>query len=372
MTETVEIQLTAEQENAVEHALDCLLGETESGLTIGGFAGTGKTVLIKTIVERAREHDVNVAVVAFAGKAVEVLRRKGIHGARTLHSLIYKPDKVNGVLTFTKNLNLECDAVIVDEASMINTGLYEDLLSFQVPVVFVGDHGQLEPIGDNPRIMEKPDIRLEKIHRQAEGSAILWLAHLFREGKRPNWNTVNSPEIRSVSKPEALRTCHQYDVVLCGFNRTRNAINHRVRQNRGISGDLVVGERLICLKNNRSGYFNGMMFTVEKIHDQKKSFTPSGFLDCYVVDVKTDDGGSRSQVTVWLTKGQDVDLNDFDTKSPIIVCDYGYSLTAHKAQGSEWSKVLIIEEIWREKWSSERWRYTCATRASQELAWVSP
>lgn len=371
MTETVEIQLTEEQEAAVEAAVDCLLGETESGLTIGGFAGTGKTVLIKSIVERVGLHGAEVAVVAFAGKAVEVLRRKGIYQAKTLHSLIYKPDKVNGVLTFTKVIDLECDAVIVDEASMINTALYEDLLSFKVPVVFVGDHGQLEPIGDNPRIMEKPHIRLEKIHRQAEGSAILWLAHLFRQGKRPNWTSVNSPEIRLVSRSEALAKCHEYDAVICGFNKTRVAVNLRVRANRGFSGDLVEQERLICLKNSRyGGYFNGMTFSVEKIHGQKQMWSPVGSVQMYEVDLRTDDGILREKVTVRLVKDES-EVKDYNPRGEYIVVDYGYCLTAHKSQGSQFKKVLVIEEVWREKWDWKRWTYTASTRAEKELGWVN-
>ena len=371
MTEqAVEVLLTAEQEAAVDAAVRSLSGEGAENLTIGGFAGTGKTTVIKTVVERMRAAGKFVAVVAFAGKAVSVLRRKGLYGAQTLHSLIYKPDKKDGVLTFTKVFDLDCDAVIVDEASMINTALYEDLLSFGKPVVFIGDHGQLEPIGDNPGVMSNPHIKLEKIHRQAEGSAILWLAHLFREGKKPNWATVPVAEIRKLEKREVAKVAHEYDVILCGFNKTRALMNSIVRENRGYQSELVEGERLICLKNNRIGFFNGMMFTIEKIHEKKNVFTAGGFRDCLVVDLKTDDGVARPKVTVWLTNGEQVDLRDMP--HDIVVADYGYALTCHKSQGSEFTKVLVIEEIWVEKWDPRRWKYTAATRASKELAWVTP
>lgn len=369
MTEqAVEILLTAEQEHAVDAAVKSLCGEGAENLTIGGYAGTGKTTVIKSIVEKMRVKGKHVAIVAFAGKAVSVLRRKGLYHAQTLHSLIYKPDKKDGVLNFTKVFDLDCDAVIVDEASMINTALYEDLLSFGKPVVFIGDHGQLEPIGDNPGVMANPHIRLEKIHRQAEGSAILWLAHLFREGKKPNWATVPKEEIRSLTKRDVGKVAHEYDVIICGFNKTRTLMNSIVRENRGLTSELAEGERLICLKNNRVGFFNGMMFTIEKIHEKKNVFTGSGYRDCFVVDLKTDDGVARSKVTVWLTKGEQVDLRDFP--NDIVVADFGYALTAHKSQGSEFNKVLVIEEIWVEKWDPRRWRYTAATRAAKELAWV--
>ncbi len=365
-----EIQLTPEQEAAVDAAVRSLSGEGAENLTIGGYAGTGKSTVISSILERMRAKGKYVAVVAFAGKAVSVLRKKGIHHAQTLHSLIYKPDKKDGKLVFTKVFDLDCDAVIVDEASMINTALYEDLLSFGIPVVFIGDHGQLEPIGDNPGVMENPHIKLEKIHRQAEGSAILWLAHLFREGKRPNWASVPADaEIRRLLKNEVGRVAHEYDVVICGFNKTRNVVNSIVRENRGYTSDLVEGERLICLRNNRMGFFNGMMFEIEKIHEKKSVFTANGYLDCIIVDVKLDEGVSRKNVTVWLTKGEVQDFRDFS--QDIVACDYGYALTCHKSQGSQFDKVLVIEEVWREKWNANRWTYTAATRAAKELAWVN-
>lgn len=370
MSEAVTITLTEEQAAAVQTAVKCLSGEGTENIAIGGLAGTGKTTLIRAILEKMREKTKTVAVVAFAGKAVSVLRQKGVYHAQTLHSLIYKPDKRDGKLTFTRVFDLDCDAVIVDEASMINTALYEDLLSFDKPVVFIGDHGQLEPIGDNPGVMENPHVKLEQIHRQAEGSAILWLAHLFRSGKRPNWPTVPAnAEIRLLQKSEVAKVAHTYDVVICGFNKSRVTLNRIVRENRGYESDLVVGERLICLRNNRYGFFNGMMFTVEKIHDKKSVFTPTGNLECWIVDVKTDDGTSRTNVSVWLTKGEQVDLRDFSQE--IVACDYGYALTCHKSQGSQFDRVLVVEEVWREKWSVNRWTYTAATRAAKELAWVN-
>ncbi len=371
MTETLQIQLTPEQEAAVDAAVRCLDGETSENLTIGGLAGTGKTSCVKVVLDRMREKGKHVAVATFAGKAASVLRKKGVHQAQTLHSLMYKPDKVNGKLVFSKLLDLECDAVVVDEASMINTGLYEDLLSFGVPVVFVGDHGQLEPIGDNPGIMENPHIKLEKIHRQAEDSAILWLAHVFRQGKVPNWGTVTAREIRLLPKHQVGKVAHEYDVIICGFNKTRNLMNRMVREARGYQEELVVGERLICLKNNRFGFFNGMMIHIEAIHENRRAYSGSGPVDCYVCDVKTDDGVLRQKVTVWLAKGaESKDFPEFGREQEVVVADYGAALTCHKSQGSEYEKVLVLEEIWAEKWSPSRWRYTAATRASKELAWV--
>ena len=66
---------------------------------------------------------------------------------------------------------------------------FHDLLSFGLPVLFVGDHGQLEPIGTSAGLMADPHVRLETIHRQARGNPILRLATALREGRpTPYWD----------------------------------------------------------------------------------------------------------------------------------------------------------------------------------------
>jgi ATP-dependent exoDNAse (exonuclease V) alpha subunit len=129
--------------------------------TLGGYAGTGKTTLIAYLAEVWP----SVAVAALGGKAAHVLRYKGVD-ATTIHSLIYYPhEDDDGTIRFRRKHNLrDVQTLIIDEASMTNHFLFADLLSFKLPVLFVGDHGQLEPIGPNPGLMAHPDLRLEKIH----------------------------------------------------------------------------------------------------------------------------------------------------------------------------------------------------------------
>ncbi len=373
MNQTKEIILTEEQNEAVEEAVNVLDGDGLT-LTIGGLAGTGKTTIVKSILESLRGKKF-IGVAAFTGKAVSVLRSKGVPRAQTLHSLMYTAEEdEDGVIRFVKRAVLDVDGVIVDEASMINMSLYNDLLSYGKPVVFVGDHGQLEPIGDNPRVMDNPDIKLEEIHRQAEDSLILRFAHVVRQGKRVDWATVPDGDLQSASLAQAVSTCHKYDAIICGFNRTRNAMNRNVRRNLGFSGEPKPGEQLICLKNNRRrGVFNGMMFKVDDVRGERTINAGGKLLRCLEVDAITDDGTKMRSVPVYMVKEED---NISDLQRSIsgrfepIVADFGYALTCHKAQGSEHEKVLVLEEIWRGKWDERRWRYTAATRASKKLTWV--
>lgn len=383
------IQLTEEQEAAVNAAVATAISGGQ--LTIGGYAGVGKTTLVKSIIERLQNpkppaKPLNVAIAAFTGKAVSVLRRKGVPFAQTLHSLMYEvTENEKKQLVFVRKSVLgeegrPVHVVIVDEASMISQALYDDLQFYRLPILWIGDHGQLQPIGDDPGIMRDPEIRLEKIHRQAAGSPIIKAAHCFREGLPINWESV--PPGCGLSRIPRFRVKElvtKVDVILCGYNATRNRTNHTIRQLLGRTGELVDGERLICLRNDRQrAVFNGMCFTVKKVVEPVSITNVEGSLyECWSVVVVDDDNRER-HLTVYLVS-PDEKVAEINTKFwsnendeyPVnfTVVDYGYCLTVHKSQGSSWNKVMVIDEVHPE-WDAKRWRYTAATRAESELIWV--
>src|ERR1017187_3379494 len=155
-----------------QYAVDGLLKFSKKIQVLSGFAGTGKSFLINYLVHN---HLPNFSVCSYTGKAAHMLRRKGVLNASTIHSLIYLPLLENGKMKLDKNGNPifvlnpfpMFEGIIIDEASMVSKEIYEDLCSFNVPLIFVGDHGQLEPIGETINLMKKPDYCLETIHRNA-------------------------------------------------------------------------------------------------------------------------------------------------------------------------------------------------------------
>ena len=178
------MKLTEEQGQIVDE----ILSFPRQVQTLGGYAGTGKTFCVSYL---HRKLD-NYAVCAFTGKASNVLRKRGIGVAQTIHKTIYAPmlDERGKIILddygrpiFDLKKHLEYDGLIVDEASMVNDVIYEDLLSFGVPLIFVGDHGQLEPVGCDVNLMKSPDYRLEEIHRNA--GEIAWFADHIRQGRNP-------------------------------------------------------------------------------------------------------------------------------------------------------------------------------------------
>lgn len=322
-------------------------------LTVGGYAGTGKTTLIAHIIGQWKAR---VAVAALAGKAAQVLRSKGIP-ASTIHSLIYDAEQMpDGTYRFYRKPTIDADVVVIDEASMINHELLRDLRWYCKPILFVGDHGQLEPIGDNPNLMASPQLRLEKIHRQAADNPILQCAHYFREGFAVPFadDTKNRLSVRR--RQEFWKSINPEAQIICGFNATRHKINQIVRKQLGMTGQVCPGERIICLRNVRElGIFNGQQFTVNKVMMKSaRSF-----------DLTVNDGDKDFQITALREQfGRDTITTHQDRSTALF--DYAYAITCHKSQGSEYESVLVLDEV-AGKWNPKRWRYTAATRARSKL-----
>jgi len=173
--------LTKEQQDVVRNVVRDVTKKEKQICTIGGLAGVGKSFTISFLSQILK----NFAICAYTGKAANVLRKKGL-SATTIHSLIYKPEGWGNHVEFVLIPPNEFlyDGFIVDESSMVSEDIYNDLLSFNKPVVFVGDHGQLEPVGSAFNVMANPMYRLETVHRNA--GEIAHFAEHIRKGKSPN------------------------------------------------------------------------------------------------------------------------------------------------------------------------------------------
>ncbi len=354
------IELTEEQLRALDY---CINGKKQIR-TLGGLAGVGKSTVISVL----RKELYSWAVCAFTGKAANVLRRKGIHDASTIHSLIYKRVKTaTGEAKFILKgeHELGIDGFIVDESSMISYELDRDLRTFNKPIIYVGDHGQLEPVGSertNFNIMRNPDIKLETIHRNA--GVIARFSMFLREGHpASDWRECGVDENGNeviVIKGHQLRDYNiaASDQIICAYNKTRVRINADVRDTLGKPKDLpVAGDRIICLQNSANdGLFNGMQGTIDAIDDVRNRLL---FTD--------DDGYTRD----WVKYDPDA-FGAVKTPKRIqgrVPFDYSYVITAHKSLGSEFDSVLVLEQRC-DLWSHSRWQYTTASRAKKKLIWV--
>lgn len=326
--------------------------------TLSGFAGTGKTTIVRYLLDRLPRF----AVCAFTGKAAHVLREKGVGSAATIHSLIYVPEpQEDGSVLFFKRDMVDHDGFIVDESSMVNAEMDRDLRSFGLPVIYVGDHGQLEPVGPNPGVMLKPDYVLETVHRNA--GEIAHFAEWIRLGKNPDHFPTEGkvtiiPASRHRAALESGNMLSNADQVICAFNATRQDVNRRVRAFRGLEGTVQVGDRVMCLRNNKKlGLFNGMQGVVTR-HRRGNVFDISTEIAVFEkVHYHPDVFGSERL-------SPDLDLKG---DNPF---DFCYCITAHKAQGGEFDSVLVLEQVCKH-WDHRKWSYTAASRAKRQLTWIS-
>jgi len=362
--------LTDEQAKVVDTLVDWASDkkQTTTEKSVGGFAGVGKTITIKAIIDKLDLTDLSIAVASFTGKAVSVLKQKGISRAQTLHSLLYNFDPVTKEFRLVPELT--CDVIFVDEASMVNRALYNDLLRFKKKLIWVGDMGQLEPIGDNPNLMARPDLVLTKIHRQAALSPIIQFSRILREGQTYGYGCIppicpegEKPQLEIVGYNYYPNYIYSCDQIICAFNKTRHGINRLLREHKGFTNQLEVGDRVICLKNNNKvGVYNGLVCTVARIVDD--------FGKTYICDLIDEVGTKYTDICMYKAQFGENKIDDMgvSSKSSITYWDYGYCITCHKAQGSEWAEVVVIEEQ-STLWDMRRWSYTAATRASKRLVY---
>jgi len=333
-----------------------------------GYAGVGKTTLARHIAEGARGE---AAFAAFTGKAALVMRSKGCAGATTIHALIYRATEgAEGAPTFTLNADgpaSRAGLIVIDECSMVDAELARDLLSFGKPILVLGDPFQLPPVKGGGYFTDgAPDVMLTQIHRQAQDNPIVRLSELVRSGGELKEGVYGETRIirrAAVDEAQVLGA----DQVLVGVNRTRRAYNQRMRDLNGFKEPLpVAGDRLVCLRNDRTkGLINGGLWRVETLGGVAKDFVK--------MTLRPEDEGARSSVKVAVLKaffeGTEGELA-FALRRESDEFDYGYALTVHKAQGSQWDNVMLFDESFAFREHRARWLYTGLTRAARRLTVV--
>lgn len=371
------MKLSADQASATTE-IRHWLNSRRSELAVGGLAGTGKTTIVGALAKPGKPL-ASAVFLAPTGKAARALQLKGVKAA-TIHSYTYQ---FNGwrfcdhkgvhdpkFKPKDHGIDREGDVLVIDEASMVSGDVARELRRLGKRILWVGDHGQLPPVGEDPKIMTNPRIRLETIHRQLAGSPILKLAYAVRGGKDPAaFRTVTDTlEVSKFSgtKAHALVKAlieDSFQQVIVPVHTIRVAINNAYRDVLGFDGLVEEGDRLVCLRNNRDeGLLNGMLFRVTKVRSKRSKHH-------IVVNLESlDDGKPRTGVYVWRTSLGQRYAELKDLPEGVNAFDYGYALTCHKAQGSEWESVAVIEGSHLPRaWDSKRWRYTAYTRAKSRL-----
>ncbi|RBI68993.1 ATP-binding protein [Roseovarius sp. TE539] len=365
-------KFSSEQAKALYAVADWLKYDTEEDpiFRLFGYAGTGKTTLAKHIADGV-EGDVHYA--AFSGKAASVMQKNGCVGARTIHRLIYRPRTMpDGRVTHSLNPRspaADAALIILDECSMVNADLARDLMSFGTPILVLGDPAQLPPVNGAGYFTEtRPDVMLTKIHRQALESPILRLATEVRKGRMPEPGDHGACRVITIDECD-MADIIAADQVLAGCNELVGELNRQIRRELGYTSDLPgLGDRLLCLKNNYDiDLFNG---ETVRVTSEPEYASSSEFVSMMV---KRDSFEDAEDVEISVHRKfftNEQNSLDWEVRRESHEFGYGYAMTVHKAQGSQWDNVLIFDEseVFRE--NAQAWLYTAITRASEKLTLV--
>lgn len=401
MGERLALKWNDEQSKAIKAVLNWYQNDTKRQqiFRLFGFGGTGKSSVLNEISYVIQNGEGvkagNILFATYTGKAAAVMRSKGMP-ASTIHSLIYKPqiDSVTGqIIGFAINdesdLN-NASLLVCDEVSMVNEEMGEDLKSFGVPILVVGDRGQLDPIkGEGYFMSAEPDVELLKIERVALDNPLIWMANEARLGNYLKPGKYGDSQVHRLNGKIPAEYIMAADQLICGMNRTRTTLNRRYRKLMGYfdqdSEFPVLGDRLMCLKNNKdTGVLNGTQWhcghpTIEKIWKRKDWRNKNSKLEETSVsglhmrvrscDLFDADGNPLIVNTVCSTHHFDENVQPPHWKDIAGTDEYAfaYAATVHKAQGSQWGHVVIKDEssVFRDQeWKH---RYTSYSRASERV-----
>jgi len=415
---TKTVSLTADQQNAVELIEEWFFNLDNRIFVLCGFAGTGKTFLIDYIVRKlglvAGE---SAAFVAPTGKAASVLIRSGAP-ASTVHSLIYTPEEdievdENGEIIaehFTRfvkkeKIDSKIKLIVVDETSMVPDDVLKDLLSYGVKCLFCGDPAQLPPVDGRNSLLQMPCATLRQIVRQEQDNPIVRLAEMVRSGREIEYGRYGdnvSVIPRTALTGEVRRELFLgADQVIVGTNRTRSAVNREIRSYLGISPSQLYpidGEKLVCTLNDwskpldKDGNFhlvNGIIGACYNVREQGDDLGlldfKADFLTDFVYDLPFDAGvflrgqysygyGDRASqladgTLVHESKYHMIGKKRVKREDTVCRFEFAYAVTCHKAQGSEYDYVVVLDES-RYFEDARQWLYTAITRAKKRLVVV--
>ena len=389
------ITLTKKQEEGLQIALKRYF-DNEKYTVISGYAGTGKSTLVKFIVQALDVDEDDVVYATFTGKAAQVLLSKGNKNAMTLHRLLYESvPRPDGTFLRKKKLNIDYSIVIVDEVSMAPKEMMDQLFSYYgVYVICLGDPFQLPPINkdsDN-HLLDHPHVFLDEIMRQAMDSEIIRLTMDIRAGKE--LNNFDGKDVKVYDQKQLNTGMLMWaDQIISGTNKTRVDINNNMRELLGRGDSPEDEDKVICLRNywdywadNGDYLVNGTIGYLKNVYNSFNVIPPffgGKVVDTtnaiFISDTDADYGHLQMDKKEILTGERCLDnktiyrLTRSKKYSHLVPMEftYGYCITCHKSQGSQWDRVLVIEEKFPfDKEEHARWLYTACTRAINKLVIV--
>lgn len=382
--------LTNKQEEGLKLAVE-RYKNNEKYCVIAGYAGTGKSTLIKFITAALDIQEDEIVYTSLTGKATQVLLKKGNKNISTLHKLLYnwRPLPSGGYFKVPVD-KIPYKIVVVDEVSMVPKSLIQDLMKYDCYVIFCGDPYQLPQISkeDTHTLLDNPHIFLDEVMRQAAESEIIRLSMDIR-AQKPLVRILGDEAMVLDKKELNTGMLTWADQIICAKNETRFSLNMQMKEILGKGKLPAEGDKVICLRNywetlsdSKLPLVNGTIGYISNIYESHIQYPPylgnlkvpylgvdfmSDTDDLFKIDIDKIKLTEERNIIDWKTSYKINKSSRYKGTLPLEFA-YGYAITCHKAQGSEWDKVLVVEENF--PFSAEehsRWLYTAVTRASEKL-----
>ncbi len=367
----------------------------EKYTVIAGYAGTGKSTLVKFIIQALGVPEDQVVYCAYTGKATSVLASKGNKNTSTLHKLLYFSKRI-GERKYIRRLREKLEGryrvIVVDEVSMVPSEMLQHLLRFNIHILCLGDPFQIPPpLAEDNKVLYNPHIFLTEIMRQEADNQIIQTSFKIRNSLP--LDKMTSRDVDIIQRGElTLDTLCAADQVLCATNETRQRFNHVMRQHLGRGEEPEIGDKIICMQNQwdtetatGDALINGTIGTI-----QDMGFYYDHILGCKImnltllpdyaekqenhstefIDIPVDYNFFKNGTPCLSWKEYKQKTKGMGDNKPIMPMPfaYGYVITTHKSQGSEFNNTIVIEEGFPyAKEEHARHLYTGATRAKEKL-----
>lgn len=396
------MQLNDEQEMVVSKAIDWFYNGTNQVFEFDGLPGTGKSVTLMEIVKALNLNpSTEIAAMSFIGSASLVMRMKGLINAKTAHSWIFnvfsEPMKdehgkiimdelmncpiMKPVFIPVDNLDPNIKLIIIDEAYSMPRSLRPIIEKFGIKIIATGDKNQLPPVKDLPAFLYDDNIyHLTKCMRQMGREDIIYIANRVNNGLPLAYGYYGNSIVidkKALSDDMLLWA----DCIICCKNKTRDELNKKIRAIKGYKSDLPqYGEKVVCRNNNwfesinDNGYTinlcNGLIGTVMNQPDistfDGKLFSMDFKPDLLPNSIFFDSRCNYKYITSNYEERQKIKQNKWQIGNKF---EYAYAITAHIAQGSQFHKVIYIEEKMYPQLQNAL-NLVGATRADENLIYV--